>query len=384
LLSPASDGGWADRIGDEWKKKYGKKTKIPQDLIAQAKKELSLGNDLAEILPVFAGELDQRWFAIDTRTFLELGGWRNAEGLTSDRAKEVITVASWLFFARPIGCPIRAGVSAVLNKMRAIVSNPATIWNANDFYISDEDAKDKTRAFAIMNMVSGTPFDAGKYGEAPASDTRDDGAILVAMFPNHVCAGFRPGKLDARSGTLAEKLLQAMWVEDDSPGENPLADLEIARLVLSDELAALAARVDDTDVPTGGFEANPLASAPKLVAKVAKTEGLSPEAAALYLQMLALAEPTQKNVTTWNGWTSKQYAAASAELTKKKLVVEGKRERAGRSIFIKGGYTKGDRTNLPTEEWKLPFYVGLDRNIPHEPTHALFERAYKRSQSDPP
>ena len=107
-------------------------------------------------------------------------------------------------------------------------------------------------------------------------------------------------------------------------------------------------------------------------------------AAALYLQMLALAEPTQKNVTAWNGWTTKQYAAASAELVKKKLVVEGKRERAGRTVFIKGGYTKGDRENLPTEEWKLPFYAGLERNVPHEPTHALFERAYKRAQSDPP
>ncbi|MBA3464511.1 MAG: hypothetical protein H0T46_31560, partial [Deltaproteobacteria bacterium] len=49
-----------------------------------------------------------------------------------------------------------------------------------------------------------------------------------------------------------------------------------------------------------------------------------------------------------------------------------------RSMFLKGGYTKGDRINLPTEEWKLPFYAGLWRHVPAEPCHALFARAWKR------
>jgi hypothetical protein len=58
--------------------------------------------------------------------------------------------------------------------------------------------------------------------------------------------------------------------------------------------------------------------------------------------------------------------------------MEGKRERAGRTIFVKGGYTKGDKKNLPLEEWKLPFYGVLDRNVPAEPCHLLFFRAWKR------
>jgi hypothetical protein len=386
LLSPATDGGWADRVGDAWKKKHGKKTKIPQDLIAQAKKELSLGNDLTEILPVFAGELEQPWLRNDDRVFTELGAWRGrGEGfLDPSRAKEIVTLAAWLFFARPIGCPIRAGIPAALKKVRSLISDPKTIWKLETFYASDDSAKDKTRATAITSLVAGKTFDPGKNGEETALEARDDGTVLVASFKNHVFAGFRPGKLDGAGGKTAEKLAQAVHDDTDNPGADPLDDLKIARLVLSDELAALADRVDDTEVPDGGFEANPTASAPKLVAKVAKAEGISQEAAALYLQMLALPEPTQKNVTTWNNWTTKQYAAASAELVKKKLVVEGKRERAGRTIFIKGGYTKGDRENLPTEEWKLPFYAGLSRNVPHEPTHQLFERAYKRTETDPP
>src|SRR5262249_61026181 len=128
--------------------------------------------------------------------------------------------------------------------------------------------------------------------------------------------------------------------------------------------AALGERVADTEVEDGKFEADPRQSAPKLVAKVAKATDLSTDAAALYLQLLALAEPTERNVQAWNGWTAKQYKPIAAELAKKKLVIEGKRERAGRGIFLKGGYSKGDRSDLPMEDWKLPFYGELERHVP--------------------
>ncbi len=382
LLSPATDGGWADRVGDAWKRKYGKKTKVPQDLIAAAKKELTLGNQLGQLLPLFAGELDQPWMAIDDRPFPELGGYRRLDtALTPSRAQEVALLASWLYVARPIGCPIRAGVPAVIEKLRALIADPKTIWKLDDYYGDPDSAKDKARADAIMSLVNGKKVDLPMDREDPVLDARDDGALIVATYKRRLIAGFRPGSLPSALKN-AEKLAAAMY--DDEGGGDPLEEIKIAQLIMSDAFAALGTHIGETEVPEGGFEANPLASAPKLVAKVAKAHGISSEAAALYLQTLALAEPTQKNVTTWNGWSAKQYTAAAAELVKKKLVVEGKRERAGRTIFIKGGYTKGDHQNLPTEEWKLPFYAGLDRNIPHEPTHQLFERAYKRSETDPP
>jgi hypothetical protein len=52
--------------------------------------------------------------------------------------------------------------------------------------------------------------------------------------------------------------------------------------------------------------------------------------------------------------------------------------RAGRTIFLKGGYSKGTGKNLPMEEWKQSFYAGLSRHVITEPAHALFARAYKR------
>jgi hypothetical protein len=160
-------------------------------------------------------------------------------------------------------------------------------------------------------------------------------------------------------------------------GGSGLLPIALAALLRGDGFAALAARIADTDVPAGSWEQNPLASAPKLVAKVAKACAISTDAAALYLQTLAFAEPTTKQVLVWNGWKPKQHAAAVAELVKKKLVVQGKRERTGREIFVKGGYDKGSRKNLPMEEWKQPFYP-LPRHVPVEPAHLLFARAWKR------
>ena len=47
---------------------------------------------------------------------------------------------------------------------------------------------------------------------------------------------------------------------------------------------------------------------------------------------------TAKNLALWNGWTPKQLAAANAELVEAELVLEAKRERAGRGHFLPGGW----------------------------------------------
>ena len=68
---------------------------------------------------------------------------------------------------------------------------------------------------------------------------------------------------------------------------------------------------------------------------------------------------------------------AAARLVKAKLVVSGKREGAGRTIFLPGPYVKGDRSDLPIEESKLALYGNLYRRMPAEPAHLLFARAWK-------
>ncbi|MCW5807176.1 MAG: hypothetical protein KIT31_32770 [Deltaproteobacteria bacterium] len=377
IATPLAPGGFAELLGDAWKAKFGKRAKIPQDLVAAAKKELDLDDELGKLLPAFAGGHDDAWFLqADKRPLTELGGWRDDKGLTPDKARELLTLLSWLFYARPVGCAVRAGIPAIVEKVRAVVTDEEVLWKLDDMYINDEDKKDDVRARGIVDLVGGKPIKLPKDGDDECLDARDDGSVQVAYYKNEIKAGFHPAAAD-KGRKKIETVAKAMSDDEDSSSD-PTRPVRLASLLQSDAFAAFGARVAETPVAEGGYEANPLVSVPRLVAKVGKELGVSDDAAALYLQTLALAEPTQQRVQLWNGWKPKQYATAAAELVKKKVVTEGKRERAGRSIFVRGGYTKGDRRNLPLEEWKLPFYGVLERHLPTEPAHLLFARAWKR------
>jgi hypothetical protein len=377
LRTPIEPGSFVDRLADAWRAKFGKRTKIPADLIAQAKKDFADADDILKLLPAFTGGLDDAAFLrIDTRPFPELHGYpKGAHGLDPYTGGDLATLIAWLAYARPVGCSIRAGVPSAYARVATLMVDPTLVWKLDDLYVDDADAKGKKRRADLLELVGGDEIDLPPDGDDKCLAARHDGAIIVGLYSNQVMAGFRPAKLEGAAKKKIEALATAMK-DDDDPTDGR-TEVRYAAVLRSEGLAAIAARVADTDVPDGGWEQNPLASAKKLVGKVARAHGISDAAAALYLQILALAEPTTKNVCTWNGWKPKQYAAAAAELVKKKLVVQGKRERTGRDIFLKGAYDKGDRKNLPMEEWKLPFYP-LDRRIPVEPCHLLFARAYKR------
>lgn len=135
------------------------------------------------------------------------------------------------------------------------------------------------------------------------------------------------------------------------------------------EFEALVARLTEPGLPSGVYEGNPLVSAPKVVEEVSARLGLSPQASMLYLQTLALARPTSKNVQMWNGWSTSVYKKAADELVDRSLVLEAKRARAGRSHFIPGGWEDLKAPHLPLESWKLPLY-----QVPVNPPCFLLNR----------
>jgi hypothetical protein len=158
----------------------------------------------------------------------------------------------------------------------------------------------------------------------------------------------------------------------------------------------MMARVTDTPVPRGGWEQNPVVSAPELVATVKKKKKVSEDAAALYLQMLTLLWPTPKNIQTWNDWTAARYKKAAAELAAEELVLEAKRERAQRGYFLPGGWEALKAPHPPMETWKVPLYANermengdpkprFERFFAFEAPHALFATAWARIEAgDPP
>ncbi|QQM66927.1 hypothetical protein [Actinomyces weissii] len=150
-----------------------------------------------------------------------------------------------------------------------------------------------------------------------------------------------------------------------------------------DEIAA------DLLVEASGHPKDPLASAPQVVAEVSRVLGLEQDPARYWLQLLALSDPTEARVQEWNGWTRAQRLAAGAPLLEQGLVIEAKRERAGRRLFLPGGWLEASRPHLPLEVWKAPFYdlsdgprvtPNLGVVVPLTTMRRLFEDAWRRYQ----
>jgi hypothetical protein len=161
---------------------------------------------------------------------------------------------------------------------------------------------------------------------------------------------------------------------------------------LTEEFQQLVERLT-APLPAGVYETDPRVSAPSLLPQVEARLGVSQEAAVLYLQMLALARPTTKNLQLWNGWEARQIKAAAAELVSQGLLLEAKRARAGREHFLPGGWEALKAPELPLETWKLPLYqlptsppaFLLNRVLSVRPLGLTFERAWQRIvQGDTP
>jgi hypothetical protein len=142
-------------------------------------------------------------------------------------------------------------------------------------------------------------------------------------------------------------------------GQRTVAGL---RTLLSAEFAAF---VDALREPgPGAWPHDPRTSVPDLVDAVAGEHGLSTDAAAHYLQLLALPDPTDRNIQNWTGWTAAAFKKIRAELAATDLVVEAKRARAGRSLFLPGGWRPLKAPKLPIEAWKAEMYDVSEWSLP--------------------
>jgi hypothetical protein len=216
--------------------------------------------------------------------------------------------------------------------------------------------------------VSGPAYRSPGGVELP--DSRDLGAfVLVAAGAAHARVYIRP----ARIGPAADAGLLALL--DDS-AQRTYRRIGFLR---GEEAGELAERVLGTPVTAGGWEANPAASAPALVAEVAAARSLGAEAAALYLQLLAGPDPTVRRIREWNGWDGPAFERAAGELVDRGLAIRARRPRAGRDLFLPGPWEELKAPDLPVESWRLRLYGGrpLGRLLALRPLHRLFEEAWR-------
>ncbi|MFI5532935.1 DNA-binding protein [Kitasatospora sp. NPDC051853] len=364
------DGPDVEAVAAVWVQALGRRLAVPEALLADAVKGLrtswTVGQALAAVLePDAAEELakDLDWTVRGDRCVPVESG---ASGFTANILTGALATAAWLAHRLPAGDPLRAALPAALAAVRARLAHPGLILDFGR-YVSLPDFK----------KSAGAPTEVGEGYERY-------GAVIMATHDDRPAPGIRTALLDSAGQDPYLPVLRG--------DGGPFAAEVALRLAASADFAALLA---DPGAPAAGeagadgtwWPQDPSRSVPELVAGVREAHGLGEDAAVLYLMLLAMPDPTDKNTARWTGWRPARLKAARAELAATDLVVTATRTRAGRSLFLPGAWTERRTPYLPLETWKLPLLgelaeedVPLGTLVPGAPAAELYRRAWQRIQ----
>ena len=374
-----------ERLKAAWQKLKPDRLDLPMELMDELSDGYSYGVDARKMFvainkpheaAIFSPQVS---FEFDSRNNNLKAS--NGEGLSANELKAAVLSVCLISSGLPVGHPSRAKMPAVREALLAALDNPNLMIETHDGYWYDEKEPQKAAEAAVTAVLGKTKTQNGQMMGQRAGVTALVNSWRVSRF-------ISPGKLKkAKDYQTVREILQATTGAD----HEDVSLIETISLVRSTGFKKLCERLRKTPVPDGQYESNPRHACPKLVAAVAKQLTVSEDAAVYYLQLLALHNPTDKLIKLWNGWTAARIKKAAAELVEQQCVLEAKRARAGRRMFLPGGWEALKAPHLPLESWKLPLYdldgAGrghvsplLERIVPLEPIHLLFERAWQRVQ----
>ncbi len=283
----------------------------------------------------------------------------------------------WLAYNLPARHPSRALLPHKIMAIRGSLAN----WTEPLLV-----GTDTSNSFRTSHGLPSKPHGAKAHAKENPPVGSDSMGIFTANYDIHNRweeIAFDQITVNAAKFTAADLPVLAT-IETQDSSANTL------RTLFDGSLDEFCAALSAENFAAPGALANPLVSAPDTVAQAVTSLGVSEEAAALFLQYLALPDPTNPRVQKWNGWTPAKRTKAGAELEKAKLVVRAKRARAGRELFLDGGWVTLTGSNLPVEAWKTALYglpVGDKPQLPlenlllSETLPQLFERAWARYES---
>ncbi|MFF3438343.1 DNA-binding protein [Streptosporangium sp. NPDC002721] len=355
-----------------WNARVGRRAAVPEWLVGEATRAVRAGWEPSRALPALLDPASAPELSTDLRWQVKGDRVRPAEGddtgFTQSTLVSTIALTAWLAHRLPSGDPVRAALPAVLAAVRNRLANPDLLLDLGDYVDLPEFRK-----------VAGAPTEVAEGWER-------HGAVIMATYDDRPAPGLRVALLDASGGDPYLPALRALTGHPERPFSAELA-LRTARDPRFEALLA------DPGDPAAGERAadgtwwpqDPSRSVPELLSQVAGEHHLGRDAAALYLALLSMPDPTDKNVTRWTGWKPARFKAARAELAATDLVVEATRTRAGRSLFLPGAWTELRAPNVPLERWKLPLFdlvagegAVLGVIVPAEPAAALHTRAWQR------
>ncbi|MFJ8582324.1 hypothetical protein [Micromonospora sp. NPDC093277] len=364
-----TDGPDVAAAAAAWNAAVGRRVAVPEQLLAEAVRTVRTGWGPAKALPAMFDPA--RSAELGTDLAFEIKGDRarqvdgRAVGFTGEVLRSTVAVAAWVAHHTPAGDPSRAALPAALAAIRDRLTNPDLLLDLHQ-YVSLPD----------FRQVAGTPSETGPGWERY-------GAIVLSTHDSQPSPALRPDLLDADG---SDPYLPALREDAAKP-----YSMEVAlRLVRDPRFAAL---LGDPGEPADGAPAadgawwpqDPTRSVPDLVAEVAGEHGLGADAAAVYLMLLAMPDPTDRNTAKWTCWRPARLKAARAQLAGTELVVEASRSRAGRSLFLPGRWLERGSGQAPIEGWKVALFdlapdgtAGLGVTVPFEPSADLYRRAWQR------
>ncbi|MFJ9896034.1 DNA-binding protein [Streptomyces sp. NPDC091280] len=352
-----------------WNSRLGKRPAVPEELLSDAIRAhrhapWAVRDALPALLdPARAPQLsrDLRWEVNGDRV-RPVGN--DTAGFTVQTLTGSVGLAAWLAHRLPAGDPVRAALPPALTAVRQRLAAPGLMLDLGQYI-----------GLPAFRKTAGTPTETGPGFERY-------GAVVMATHDDQPAPGIRVDLLDEAG---QDPYLPATRVNDQPyPAEVAL------RLVRDPRFAALLA--DPGEPMAGGrdkdgtwWPQHPGCSVPDLVVEVAKEYDLGEDAATLYLMLLAMPDPTDRATARWTGWKPARLKAARAELAATDLVVQATRTRAGRSLFLPGGWAEQPSPRVPLERWKLPLFdlvvndqAPLGVIVPTEPAADLYRRAWQR------
>ncbi|MGC0418992.1 hypothetical protein [Embleya sp. AB8] len=349
LWEPTGPDALAGRIGAAWRDRFGRAVAAPEATIAVLAEldHVTLHTPAAQICAAFLAPDTHELTSRDHDPWLAdgLGGaycTSEEQGIRwfEEFLKAIGGALPIIYAELPAGDPVRAGLPAVVAQLRARFEHPGLLLDAG-YTVGFSNSFDELRArFGDRPFVGRFPletrsFDDGLTVATRAEPTERDPKPSTRLY-------FRPARYgdDERSALLRELASNGSPVRD------------AVDMLRGDWCTRVLDRVAGDALPVGAYESNPAASAPETVARVAKALGVGNDAAALHLQLLALERPTDRRVRLWNGWTAARHRDAAAALLDAGVVVADQRARAGRGVFLPGGWAKARKPWWPMEVWK--------------------------------
>ncbi|MFI8089409.1 hypothetical protein ACIF9R_13995 [Streptomyces sp. NPDC086080] len=371
-LLPANPGDlWTtgpdtDAAGRVWAERFDGLVRLPEDLVG----DLALPGLSTVAVEALLNPRRPSWLSRTTVQRLDKDGNLVPEDPRALPGRYNLTYAvsslAGLAYSLPYGHPLRAALPEGLAALRRRLADPGLLLDL------DLDWTEKgSPTAAELRKAFGLPATGG--ADARGLTPVGEALVLRPWYGDQEAVLVRTCALD-RADDPVFGLVEGLV----GPGRGD--GMRALRAVVDDELARAVAAGTEPDGPTG-YAQDPSVSVPELVAEVAASHGLGADAAGLYLQLLTLPDPTDRNCARWTGWKPARMKKARAELAAApRLVVEAKRARAGRTLFLPCGWLDLKSPALPVEIWKQGLYPvrGNSPVVPLLPVPELFRRAWDR------